>query len=88
MRDTRNAGWLVLLALLWSSTFGLVKLALEVPPLTMTSIRLPRVTCSAMAEPPPGRAVNPTWSARSSGIHAGSRCATNPSPATSTVSGR
>ena len=40
MRDTRNVGWLVLLALLWSSTFGLVKLALEVPPLTMTAIRL------------------------------------------------
>ena len=40
MHDTRNVGWLLLLALLWSSTFGLVKLALEVPPLTMTSIRL------------------------------------------------
>lgn len=40
MRDTRNAGWLVLLAVLWSATFGLVKLALEVPPLTMTATRL------------------------------------------------
>ena len=36
----RNLAWLVLLALLWSATFGLVKIALEIPPFAMTSIRL------------------------------------------------
>ena len=40
MRAHRNLGWLALLALLWSSTFGLVKVAIEIPPLTLTAIRL------------------------------------------------
>ena len=40
MHTYRNIAWLVLLALLWSITFGLVKVALEIPPLTMTALRL------------------------------------------------
>ena len=40
MHAYRNIGWLIILALLWSVTFGLVKVALEIPPMTMTAIRL------------------------------------------------
>ena len=40
MHAYRNIGWLIILALLWSVTFGMVKVALEIPPMTMTAIRL------------------------------------------------
>ena len=40
MHAYRNVAWLALLALLWSFTFSLVKLALELPPLTLTASRL------------------------------------------------
>ena len=40
MHAYRNIGWLILLAFLWSLTFGLIKVALEIPPMTMTAIRL------------------------------------------------
>ena len=40
MHAYRNIGWLLLLAFLWSLTFGLIKVALEIPPMTMTAIRL------------------------------------------------